>query len=57
MTKLTVKDSKAVVRLEDGNGNVLVRQNITWTDFPLSEIQLYSYFDGAVWVTMLPSEY
>jgi len=57
LTELTVKESKAVVRLEDGNGNVLVSQNIAWTDFPLPEVQLYSCFDGAVWVTMLPSEY
>jgi len=57
LTKLNVKDAKTVVRLEDGNGNMLVSQSITWTDFPLPEVQLYSCFDGAVWVTMLPSEY
>jgi hypothetical protein len=57
LTQLTVKDTKATVRLEDGNGNVLVEQKIAWTDFPLAEIKLYSCFDGAVWVTMLPSEY
>ena len=57
LTQLTVNDARALVKLEDGNGNVLVEQRIAWTDFPLCEVKLYSCFDGAIWVTMFPSEY
>lgn len=54
---LTVKDSKANLTIEDGNGNVYARQRIEYTDFPLNEIKLYCQFDGQYWVIMLASEY
>ena len=51
--KLTVKDGKGIVTVEDGNNNEIHSQKIPFTDFPLDEITL--------WVTnnvvMLPSEY
>ncbi len=57
VANLVVKDSSAVLTIDDGNGNVYARQMIEYTDFPLSEIKLYCSFDGEYWVVMLPSEY
>lgn len=54
---LTVKNTKALLTLEDGNGNVFARQKISYTDFPLDELKLYAAFDGMHWVIMLTSEY
>lgn len=45
------------VLIEDGNGRVLAKQNIEYTDFPLSAITLYGCWAGNFWVLMLPSEY
>ena len=55
--KLTVKDSTALLTLDDGNRHVFARQAIEYTDFPLSELTLYCVFDGEHWLIMLPSEY
>ncbi len=55
--KLTVKDSRAVMVYEDGRGNEHARQEIEYTDFPLSEMVLYACWDFEHWVLMLPSEY
>jgi len=44
---------KYVVECSDGNGNVLQKQTIKFSDFPLEEIKMY-VVDG---VMMLPSEY
>jgi len=57
LVKLQVKDSRAVMIYEDGNGYEHARQEIAYTDFPLSEIQLYACWTGEHWVLMLPSEY
>ena len=57
VANLFVKDSSAVLTIDDGNGNVYARQMIEYTDFPLNEIKLYCSFDGEYWVVMLPSEY
>ena len=54
---LTVKNSKALLTLDDGNGQVFARQKISYTDFPLDDIKLYAAFDGMHWVIMLTSEY
>ena len=32
---------KAVVTCDDGNGNLLIKQKIQFTDFPLKEIKMY----------------
>jgi hypothetical protein len=42
---------------EDDNGHERARQDIPFTDFPLSEQTLYACWDGEHWVIMLPSEY
>ena len=45
LIKLTVKDSRAVMVYEDGNGKEHARQEIAYTDFPLSEMVLYACWD------------
>ena len=57
LIKLHVKDSRAVMIYEDGNGKEHARQEIEYTDFPLSEIVLYACWHFEHWVLMLPSEY
>ena len=42
---------------EDGNGQEHARQDIPYTDLPLTEQTLYTYWDVEHWVIMLPSEY
>ena len=55
--KLTVNNSKAELLLDDGNGNVLATQKISYTTFPLDSIVLYACWDGERWIVMLPMEY
>jgi hypothetical protein len=57
LIKLQVRQSRAVMIYEDGNGHEHARQEIAFTDFPLSGIELYACWDGEHWVIMLPSEY
>ena len=57
VARLVVKDSSAVLTLDDGNDTVFATQQIEYTDFPLNEIKLYCSFDGEHWVIMLTSEY
>ena len=57
VVKSKVKDASATMVYEDGNGREHARQDIPFTDFPLSEITLYACWDGEQWVIMLPSEY
>ena len=48
----------ATLTMSDGNASVaIVRQEIAFTDFPLTEISLWSIADGDHRVLMLPSEY
>jgi hypothetical protein len=54
---LAVTNSRAVLTLEDGNGNVRAQQETLYTDFPISLQTLYACWDGEHWVLMLPSEY
>jgi hypothetical protein len=52
--KLTVHlDRTAVLVCEDGNGNVVRRTSLPFTDFPLDEITLYCANN----TILLPSEY
>ena len=56
--KLTVKESVGKVTCENGNGRILVTQDIPFADFALDEVSLYvtsDDFNGIV--VMLPSEY
>ena len=54
---LKVKDGKAVAQIEDGNGKVLKKQKIEYTDFPLDQIVLYCCPQDDQFVILLPSEY
>ena len=54
---VTVKNSRATMIYDDGNGREHARQEIPYTDFPLEQIRLYACWDGKHWVIMLPSEY
>jgi len=51
--KLAVKDAKALLTCDDGNGNIVFSKQIEFTDFPLEEISLY-YCNKTI---LLPSEY
>jgi len=55
--KLTVVRGSANLILDNGNGNVLTRQHIPFTDFPMPSITLYACWGGEFWVVMLPGEY
>jgi hypothetical protein len=55
--KLTRKRQGAIVRIEDGNGLVLVKQKINYRDFVLDSVTLYACWGGEHWICMLPSEY
>ena len=51
--QLKVEDNKGVLTCDDGNGRIVARQEIEYTDFPLPEITLY-YANNTI---HLPSEY
>ena len=54
---LKVKDGKAVAQIEDGNGKVLAKQKIDYTNFPLDAVVLYCCPQEDLFVIMLPSEW
>lgn len=51
------RGSGGIVKIEDGNDNVLAWQNLDYTDFPLDHFSLYGCWNGDHWVGMLTSEY
>jgi len=52
--KLSIRDDRtATLTCDDGNGTVVYRQELGYTDFPLPEITLY-FTDNVI---LLPSEY
>jgi len=55
--KMSVQKSAAYVVIEDGNDNVLAKQFVAYTDFPLASIMLYGCWSEREWVLMLTSEY
>ena len=57
LVRLCVKESSAVLTVEDGNGAIRATQQIPFTDFPADEQILYACWDSEQWVLMLPSEY
>ena len=61
VANLTVSRSEssctALLKLDDGNDNILAQQFIEYTDFPLDEIKLYACYNGDIWVIMIPREY
>ena len=54
---LKVNGGKATAQIEDGNGKVLKKQKIEYTDFPLDQIVLYCVQQDDNFVILLPSEY
>ena len=54
---LKVNGGKATAQIEDGNGKVLKKQKIEYTDFPLDQIVLYCCPQQGLFVIMLPGEY
>jgi hypothetical protein len=46
-------DKTATLRCEDGNGNIVFRKELEFTDFPMEGITLY-FSDNTIY---LPSEY
>ena len=61
VANLTVSRSEssctALLKLDDGNDNILAEQFIEYTDFELDVIKLYACYTGDMWVIMLPREY
>ncbi len=56
--RLDVKDGKAVlIANADAGEEPFVRQEIEYTDFPLSEVEIWAGFDGSLWTLYLPSEH
>ena len=53
----TANACTALLKLDDGNDNVLAEQFIEYTDFELDEIKLYACYNGNMWVIMLTREY
>ena len=47
------EDDSAELTCDDGNGRILYREDIAFTDFPLPEVTLY-FTDNTI---LLPSEY
>jgi hypothetical protein len=54
---LTVTGKSAVATCDDGDGLIMAKQVIEFTDFPLASIKLFCTFDGEHYFLMLPSEY
>ena len=57
LVRTEVSGSSAVMIYEDGDGSEHARQEIAYTDLPLSTVRLYAVWDSERWVIMLPSEY
>jgi hypothetical protein len=57
LVRVQVAEGRAVMIYEDGNSREHARQEIPYTDFPLTSITLYACWDQEHWVVMLPSEY
>ena len=55
--KLVKANKGAELVIDDGNGNVLAKQRIPYTDFPFNEISLYACLNEYKWMILLPSEY
>ena len=53
----TATSSHAILKLDDGNENVLAQQFIEYTDFQLDVIKLYACYTGDMWVIMTQREY
>ena len=54
---LTVHEHEGKVTATDGNGHILISQEIPHTDFPLERVALYAIYDDRYLVILLTSEY
>ncbi len=57
VARLTVIGKIADLVLDDGNDQVISRQRIDYTEFPLDEISIYCCYQQQDWILLLPSEY
>jgi len=57
VARMTVSEKTADLVLDDGNDQVIAKQAIGYTDFPLDEISIYCSYQEKTWVLLLPSEY
>ena len=57
VARLTVIGKTADLVLDDGNDQIIAKQAIEYTDFPLGEVTIYCSYQGKTWVLLLPSEY
>jgi len=57
LIRVQVTGDRAVMIYEDGNSQEHARQEIPYTDFPMTSITLYACWNQENWVIMLPSEY
>jgi len=55
--KLSKMGSGAEIVIEDGNTQLLAKQHVEFTDFPLDTFVFYAVWAGEFWVLMLRSEY
>jgi hypothetical protein len=55
--RLEKTGTEAVVVCDDGNGNVLAKQEIPYTNFPMNKVELYAIYSDNQLVILLPSEY
>lgn len=53
---LKVKNSSGVLTCEDGDGKVIYRKRLDYTDFPLPHIRFFVESDGQNRTIMLPTE-
>lgn len=52
------EERSAVLTAEaDAGEEPFIRQEISYTDFPLTEIEIWAGFDGSLWTLYLPSEH
>ena len=57
VARLTVIGNTAELVLDDGNDQVIAKQAIEYTDFPLDEMCIYCSYQEKTWILLLPSEY
>jgi len=57
VARLTVSEKTADLVLDDGNDQIIAKQAIDYTDFPLDAISIYCSYQETTWVLLLPSEY
>ena len=57
VARLTVIGKTADLVIDDGNDQIIAKQAIEYTDFPLDEMCIYCCYQEKTWVLLLPSEY